>query len=89
MLDRPFFRTSPFLAQEARRGRVALEPWVLETPASGKDALFAVYDRDGRLLGEIAPPSGVTILELGDSYMMACGDGDNVEPVRVYALTKP
>ena len=64
--------------------------WVTEMRPTGEEAPFAVYDRGGRLLGEILPPKGVTVLEIGADYMIGLWKNeDDVEFIRVYALTKP
>ena len=65
--------------------------WVRETPPRASDApTFAVYDRTGRLLGNVSPPTGVTILEIGADYMLGVWKNeDDVEFIRRYTLTKP
>ena len=67
--------------------------WVRATPTPGQESAiptFTVFDRSGRLLGDIRPPAGATILELGDSYMLGLWKNeDDVEFVRVYSLIKP
>jgi hypothetical protein len=50
---------------------------------------MAVYDRDGRLLGEVGRPAGVGVLEIGRDYMLGIWrNEDDVEFVRIYPLIK-
>ena len=84
-----FPRTLPAFARLAadRLGNL----WVLETSPSESDgARYAVHDRNGRYLGTVATPRGVTVLELGSDYMIGLWKNeDEVEFVRVYSLIKP
>jgi len=51
---------------------------------------WSVFGPDGVLLGEVAPPSGVRIFQIGSDFILGVGrDEMDVEQVRVYPLEKP
>ena len=73
--------------------------WVGETRAGvtrrsgtwGQDlpAVYTVFDRDGRLLGEVPAPPDVEVLEVGSDYLLGVWTNeDDVEFVRLYRLSK-
>jgi hypothetical protein len=66
--------------------------WVSEIrPESGNGRrALAVYDRAGRLLGDVILPDDISILEIGDDYLLAVWrNTDDVEFLRLYSLIKP
>jgi 6-bladed beta-propeller len=54
------------------------------------DRSWAVFDRDGRFLGEVVVPAGVTVHEIGDDYVLGVWTDElDVEYVVMYDLIKP
>ncbi|HSJ09206.1 MAG TPA: 6-bladed beta-propeller [Longimicrobiales bacterium] len=50
---------------------------------------WSVYDRDGRLLGSVAAPAGLRVLEVGrDAIAGVWRDEDDVEYIHVYPIIK-
>jgi hypothetical protein len=65
--------------------------WVEEYRRPG-DAVpvFSVFDGDGRRLGAVRMPAGVTVLEVGEDYVLGHWRDDlDVEHIRLLNLTKP
>lgn len=64
--------------------------WVREYPEVGDDnPEWTVFDPAGRLLGRVAVPVGVTVLDIGPDYLLGVWRDDlDVEHVRLYRLEK-
>jgi hypothetical protein len=63
--------------------------WIQEHSRIGEPQRYIVIDREGRWLGLIAAPRGVTVLEIGDDYLLGVWKNeDDVEFLRVYSLIK-
>jgi len=65
--------------------------WVQEYAMPGTEALqWTVFDSEGQMLGTVDLPSGFTVFEIGNDYVLGDYIDDlGVEYVRVYALIKP
>jgi hypothetical protein len=63
--------------------------WVRDYPLPGEaQPRWNVFGRDGKLLGSVATPAGVQLLEIGSNFLTGVWkDADDVEYVRVYALS--
>jgi hypothetical protein len=60
------------------------------TRPAAPEAVWSVFDRDGRWLGDVMIPAALTILEIGGDYIVARDrDELDVERVRVMRLRKP
>lgn len=72
-------------------GDLAGNLWVEETASSPDDAgRWSIFGPDGRLLGQLTTPNGLSILEIGSDYVLARWRDDiDVEYVRSYDLIKP
>jgi hypothetical protein len=56
----------------------------------GADYSWTVFDRDGRLLGQVIVPYPLTVHEIGDDYVLGhMADGRGGEAVYIYRLEKP
>jgi hypothetical protein len=85
--------TKPAYAS-AIRGDVEGNVWVpgfsIEDGEEQHPPLWAVFDRDGRFLGELAMPRRLRVREIGADYVLGVWRDDfDVEHLRRYALTKP
>ncbi len=64
--------------------------WVAEFERPGEEhdgTLWTVYDREGRVLGLVDVPEGLTIFEIGEDYILAKVTDDlGVEYVRVWRV---
>ena len=65
--------------------------WVEGTTGSLGDAgRWSIFGPEGRLLGQLTTPNGLSILEIGSDYVLARWRDDmDVEYVRLYDLIKP
>lgn len=67
--------------------------WVAEFERPGEEqdgTLWTIYDRQGRVLGLVEAPDGLTIFEIGEDYILAkVTDELDVEYVRLWGLTRP
>jgi hypothetical protein len=63
--------------------------WVQETSSQrGEPPRWAVFDTDGRLIGEVVLPQGLTPFDIGRDYILGVArDEDDVQFVHVYGLT--
>jgi hypothetical protein len=65
--------------------------WVRDYRRSGDDTppRWAVFDRDGRMIGFVDMPAGLTIFEIGADYVLGRErDEWDAQHVRVYELIK-
>jgi hypothetical protein len=63
--------------------------WVEGYTVQEEDPFWSVFARDGHWLGDLQPPSGLRITEIGDDYLMGVwADTLGVEQVRVYEIVK-
>lgn len=62
--------------------------WVRQTrPPADSTPRYDVFDREGRLLGEVTLPVGFRVLDIGEDYVLGVGrDENDVEQVRLHAL---
>lgn len=52
-------------------------------------ARFTVFDREGRLLGDVETPQGLTIFDVGDDYVLGVTRDDlDIEQIRLHRLIK-
>ncbi len=65
--------------------------WVGEYRRPGDERpRWSVFDSEGRLLGSVGTPPGLTIFEIGGDYVLGRStDEFDVEHVRVHQLIKP
>ena len=51
---------------------------------------WSVFDTEGVLQGTLSVPTGVTLIDIGDDYVLGMWRNDlDVEHVRLYELVKP
>jgi len=66
--------------------------WIAEFERPGEEydgMLWTVFDREGRVLGLVDTPEGLTIFEIGADYILAKVTDDlDIEYVRLWALTR-
>lgn len=66
--------------------------WIAEFERPGEEydgMLWTVFDREGRVLGLIETPEGLTIFEIGEDYILAkVTDALDIEYVRLWGLTR-
>jgi hypothetical protein len=64
--------------------------WVREASATADaPGTWSVFDRDGRLLGAVETPAGLTVREIGEDHVLGTWrDELGVEHVRVHALRR-
>ena len=63
--------------------------WIQDHARFGEALRYTVIDREGRWLGAVTAPPGVTVLEIGADYMLGVWKNpDDVEFLRVYPLIK-
>jgi len=65
--------------------------WVREYHLNEEDpSQWSVFDSHGMLLGQVAMPAGLIILNIGSDHVLGVWrDADDVEHVRMYELVKP
>ena len=67
--------------------------WIAEFERPGEEyegTLWTVFDREGRVLGLVETPEGLTIFEIGEDYVLAkVTDELDIEYVRLWGLTRP
>lgn len=66
--------------------------WIAEFERPGEEydgMLWTVFDREGRVLGLVETPEGLTIFEIGADYILAkVTDALDIEYVRLWGLTR-
>lgn len=86
----PLVETFP--AYSAIEGDALDHLWVAEfkLPGEGRDiTLWTVFDPEGRALGFVETPSGLTIYEIGEDYILGKRTGElDVESVELWELSK-
>ena len=86
----PMVETFP--AFSALRGDASGYLWVAEFKLPDEDrdfTLWTVFDRKGRALGFVETPSGLTVYEIGEDYILGRRTGDmDVEFVELWELAR-
>lgn len=64
--------------------------WVRRFEIPGREELrWGIFQRDGRFLGHVILPAGVTVLEIGADYLLGLGKGSmDEEQVKLYRIRK-
>jgi len=87
--DRPAAQTMPAFRALAMDSEDNL--WVEEYRRPGDDVpRWSVFDPEGRFLGVVTGPAGVSVMDIGADYLLGrVTDDMDVERVVMYALVKP
>ena len=82
-----------FPAYSRLRGDALGHLWVGEfklPDAEYEGTLWTVFDREGRALGFVATPGGLSIFEIGEDYILgSTTDEMDVEYVQMWELGRP